>query len=144
MEIGCGDLDGFQKGPEGVGERVGGETRAFQDDGHYLLGQDVVRRAGGAGGFDFAVLPHVEDRGRAKQAIIGDGQKEHVAGRAGAAARAAHALQEGRHGVGGVDLDHSIQAADVDAELQGARGDDHAGTALGEGPFGLAALVGAE
>ena len=73
-----------------------------------------------------------------------DRQAEAAPNRAGTPPRPAQALQEARHGLRCVDLDHVVQIPHVDPELERAGRDDHAVVCLGEGPLGVASLLEAQ
>ena len=89
-------------------------------------------------------MPQVDQPGGLHQRLVAGGQEQAVADGPGPAARAAHALEEARHGGGAVDLDHPVQVAHVDAQFQDARGHDHAVVPVGEGVFRLPPLLLAE
>ena len=102
-----------------------------------LVAKQAVRQAVQARRLDPVLLSVELHEGDALQQLPRDGlwregaglglvlaHDEPHLGRLVAPARAAHALEEPRHGKGRVDLERAVKAPDVDAELERGRGDD--------------------
>ncbi len=90
--------------------------------GHDLLGQDVERGHGGAGGVEASGAHRGEERRALHQLVARHGVEDPLGGSAARVVGASHPLEEGGDGAGRSHLAHELHRPDVDAELERRRG----------------------
>ena len=114
-----------------------------QSHGQELMHQHRPAAIGHRHRLDKARPRQLDQGGRLEHGVAICAEEGGVGGLPGAAAGAAHALEEGAHRGRGLSLKHLVQIADVDAQLQRAGADDaRVATAVELGLGQLALLLG--